>query len=96
MAKLVGPRNDDGTLVSHTWPDGYPVVYLTADSGVLCADCANMAEREGLSGNPHDPQWNIVAYEIHFEGAPYYCDHCCAKIESAYGDQDEDEFEGTL
>ena len=96
MAKLEGVRNDDGALVSYVWPGGYPVVYLTADGGVLCPNCANMAEREGLTGDPHDSQWHIVAHKIHFEGAPHYCDHCAAEIESAYGGQDEDESEGVL
>ncbi|HEX7120613.1 MAG TPA: hypothetical protein VF212_17605 [Longimicrobiales bacterium] len=90
MAKLEAFRNDDGTLISYAWPGGYPVVYLTKDGGVLCPDCANMAEREGLSGDPHDPQWHIVAYAIHFEGSRHYCDHCGAEIESAYGDPDGD------
>lgn len=82
------PRLSDGSLAALVWPGGYPVVYLTADGGVLCPYCASMAEREGLTDDPHDSQWYIVAYEIHFEGSPRLCDHCGAEIESAYGDPD--------
>lgn len=77
------PRLDDGSFPAYAWPGGYPVMYLTKDDSIICPDCANMAEREGLTD---DPEWYIVDYDIHYEGPPHYCDNCGAEIESAYGD----------
>lgn len=82
------PRDDDGRLTAYAWPGGYPVYYVTADSGALCPDCARMAEAEGLAGDPEDPQWYIVAADINWEDADLYCDHCSERIESAYADDD--------
>lgn len=87
------PRwRDDGTLMASTDLGGYPLFYLTADNGVLCPKDANMAEREGLSGDPHDAQWNIVAAQINYEDAWLFCDHCSERIPSAYA-EDEHETE---
>ena len=30
-----------GELITYAWPGGYPVIYITEDSGVLCPNCAN-------------------------------------------------------
>ena len=80
-------RNDDGTLPAYVWPGGYPVYYVTADGGTLCPDDANTAEREGLANDPDDLQWYIIAQEINYEDDGLRCDHCYARIPSAYGDE---------
>ncbi len=89
------PLKDDGDLPSSAFPGGYPIIYICADDGKLCPDCAN-----GKNGSeakltldrecPDDDQWRIVAYYIHYEGPPEVCDHCNAEIESAYGDPEEE------
>lgn len=86
MANLDGLRAESGLLTTYTWPGGYPMYYITADGGVLCPDCARMAEREGLSGDPDDGQWNIVAGEVNWEDAGLVCDHCGERIQNAYGE----------
>ncbi len=85
------PRDDAGKLVSYAWPGGYPVFYVVADSGVLCPDCARMAEHENLSGWQEDPQWNIIAADINYEATDLYCDHCGKRIPSAYAEDDATE-----
>lgn len=93
-------RNENGTLPAYAWPGGYPIYYLCADGGILCPACANgengsLAADETLDPDcPDDDQWRIVAQDIHWEGQPLVCDHCGKKIESAYGDP-EQENEGT-
>lgn len=84
-----------GKLMSYAWPGGYPIYYLTEDSGVLCPNCANgdngseaHTESEDCDHCPDDRQWLIVAADIHWEGPPMDCDHCGGEIESAYGDPD--------
>lgn len=84
------PRDDDGQLTAYAWPGGYPVYYVTKDCGVLCPDCARMADREGLTGDPDDSQWFIVGTDINWEDPDLTCDHCSKRIESAYA---EDEVE---
>jgi hypothetical protein len=65
---------------SWAWPGGYPLYYVVADGGVLCAKCANDNLRLTLSD---DPQWRIVGMDINYEDGPY-CDHCNECAESAY------------
>ena len=80
------PRNDDGRLTAYAWPGGYPVFYITKDGGALCPDCAREAEAEGLTSDPDDAQWCIVAGDVNWEDDALYCDHCNKIIESAYGE----------
>ena len=79
------PRLESGKLASFVWPGGYPLYYVTQDGGVLCPGCAKTAELEGLTNNPDDPQWYIVAAQANWEDEELTCDHCNEKIESAYG-----------
>lgn len=84
------PRDEDGRLMAYAWPGGYPVYYIVKDGGVLCPDCARMAEREGLADDPDDAQWCIIGADINWEASGLTCDHCGKRIESAYA---EDEVE---
>lgn len=90
------PRDDDGRLITYAWPGGYPVYYVTADGGVLCPDCARMAEDEKLSPNPDDTQWHIIAADVNYEDCSLDCDHCYQMIECAYPPDDaptEDDYQ---
>jgi len=82
--RLDGLRDSSGQLLAYAWPGGYPVLYLAADGGVLCPECANSKDcREAEEG---DTQWRIISGDIHWEGPPAICDNCNKAIESAYGD----------
>lgn len=87
------PRDDDSKLITYAWPGGYPAYYVTEDGGVLCPECARMAEREDLSlvdeNGGIDAQWHIVAADINWEDADLYCDHCYTRIESAYAEPED-------
>lgn len=71
---------------SLTWPGFSPLIYVTKDNGVLCADCVNkwLEEPDQYDAEQMAP-W---VYDIYYEGPPVQCDHCYAEIESAYGDPD--------
>lgn len=85
------PRDEDGTYTKFAWPGGYPVFYIVADCGVLCADCANGPEcRQAQADYPDDNQWRIIAGEINYEDPFLTCDNCGDRIESAYA-EDENE-----
>lgn len=69
-------RDEHGKLPSHTWPGGYPLMYICRDGGVACPACANREVDVGQE---------VVAYDVHWEGPAICCDDCGAAIESAYG-----------
>lgn len=78
-------------LPSHTEFGGYPIVYLFADGGALCADCLNAnvelvdrANRGERCWNSHGG-WAVCGADVHYEGESIACDHCHKLIESAYG-----------
>jgi hypothetical protein len=77
-------RQNDGTLPAYAWPGGYPIVYMAADSGILCPKCANEYQPE----RDNAEQLEAVAYFVHYEGAAEQCENCNALIDSAYGDPD--------
>ena len=75
---------NDGKFPAFAWPGGYPLYYITKDSGVLCPSCAN--DNINLTTDIDDPQWYIVAVDANYEDDFLYCDHCGKQIESAYSD----------
>jgi hypothetical protein len=91
MPQINALRDELGHLPAYAWPGGYPIYYLAADNGTMCPKCANSTDcnRPDLDPEcPDDDQWRIVAYGIHWEGAPIICANCNSEIESAYGDPD--------
>jgi hypothetical protein len=87
------PRDSDGKLSSWAWPGGYPIYYITKDSGVLCPKCANDNSNRTIDGDdddcPDDAQWLIVAAEVNWEDGDMTCDNCAKRIESAYTEKEE-------
>jgi hypothetical protein len=78
-------RMSDGKLPAYAWPGGYPLYYLAKDNGVLCPKCAN----EFTPDRDNDEQLEPVAYDVNWEDDSLYCEHCNARIESAYGEESE-------
>jgi hypothetical protein len=90
-ATLARPNTPSSSYPPYAWPGGYSILYLTADNGTLCCDCANSDEpRQAEKDCPDDNQWRVVASFIHWEGPAAYCDHCNAELPSEYGDPDAD------
>ena len=81
-------RDDTGKLPAYAWPGGYPILYLFEDMGVCCPACANGDNGSDATTDGNDSQWNLVAYDVHWEGPAEHCSHCSAEIGSAYGDPD--------
>jgi hypothetical protein len=79
------------SVISYAWPGGYPVFYVAADGGCLCPSCveSNLPEI-GQAREYRDDQWDIVGQVVNYEDPALFCDHCGARIESAYA---EDEVE---
>lgn len=84
-------RYEDGKLPSYTDLGGYPVGYLCADGGTLCAACANGENGSEASEDREAPRdWRLVGSFIHWEGPAKICGHCSAEIESAYGEPESE------
>lgn len=79
-------KNEDGTYPSVAWPGLYPLVYVCADGGNLCAPCANRQNGSEAGEDADCQQWRLVGVDIHWDGAPIICAHCEDAIASAYGE----------
>lgn len=77
----------------YAWPGGYPLYYVTKDNGCLCSTCANENMSLTHPENPEDgdSQWQIELVNINYEDTTLYCDNCYEFIESAYGEESENE-----
>jgi hypothetical protein len=78
-------RFADGSIRKYTDLGGYPVFYLTEDSGVLCAACVQ-TERPDVADADQASDWKVVAADVNWEDPDLYCDHCSDRIESAYAE----------
>lgn len=75
----------------YTWPGGYPLFIVMADSGTLCMDCARDEYRQIARANRyrlHDG-WHPADVGINWENPELRCDNCGDLIESAYGESDK-------
>lgn len=78
---------ENGEIQAFAWPGGYPIYYMTRDSGVLCPTCVNKELhiiKDAISESESDPQWEIIGASINYEDKDLYCDHCGREIEVAY------------
>lgn len=58
---------------------GYPIFYVCADGGILCAgeDCANSKESRNAEPDCRDDrQWVLVGADVNWEDDTLCCDHC--------------------
>lgn len=74
----------------YTWPGGYQVNAITGDGAMMCHKCAT-TEKEVYEGkNPpqdgNDLCWQVIGFEVHWEGPPEQCAHCYCELPSEYGD----------
>jgi hypothetical protein len=76
------------------WPGGYPMCAITQDGGCLCHTCLKdnyRIIREAQRGCFDAPDWNVVCVDVNWESTTLQCDHCNEVIESAYGEENNDE-----
>ncbi len=82
-------RDEDGKYTAYAWPGGYPVYHITDDCESLCATCANDPGNPVHVNEPSDG-WRIIESAVNWEDESMFCCHCNERIESAYGDEEED------
>lgn len=71
---------NNGVLPAYAWPGGYPIVYYCEDAAEVCPTCAQLVVTTA-------EQWSfeIIDYDVYWEGETIHCSHCNKPIESAYG-----------
>ena len=79
---LADYRDSDGKLESFAFPGGYPLYYMDSSCNPLCPECANLDYIEDYVTSDRP-----VAVDVNYENPDLYCDHCGARIESAYGEE---------
>ena len=62
---------------------GYPLWYVVDEYKCQCNECATLSKSDGIS----------IQKEVNWDDTNLWCDECCEKIESAYGEDVEDEEE---
>lgn len=80
-ANLDNARDTEGDFMPYAWPGGYPVLYLCADGGGLCAACANGGNQSEASEDEDAPSdWRLIGFDVLEEppedGSDVRCDHC--------------------
>lgn len=66
------------------------VYFVTADGGTLAINTVLNEFSKVDFNDEYDPQWYIVGYDVNYEDDDLYDDHTNEKIESAYGDIEDD------
>lgn len=83
----------------YTGVGGYPLYYITCDGAALSYDTVKdeydlireaVADYEADNSVPCDG-WRVVALDVNWEDTELTDDHTGDLIESAYGDDDDDE-----
>lgn len=74
-----------GCFRSHAWPSGPAIIYVVAETVILCGDCMQMHYRQtGDAGYGDVADTHDLEYDIE-------CEACGATLAPAYRDDDEDE-----
>jgi hypothetical protein len=79
-----------GRCNAYAWPGGYPLFAITTDGAALCPACVTK-ERAQIFRSTHERSrdgWSIAGFDVNYEDAALYCDHCSKRIESAYAEDD--------
>lgn len=73
------------------WPGGYPVYIVLSDGCMLCSKCFKSEYSQLVWDivNECNTGWRPAGRNVLYEG-PEYCGHCSDKLESAYGDVDNE------
>ena len=69
----------------------YPMYYVTADCGILCAACVEenivQCSDQETKDTWEGKQWFVIAHAANYENSTLDCDHCNMRIESAYAEE---------
>lgn len=75
--------HQNGALIAHAWPGGYPVMYLNEQGNTVCPDCANKLLHDAFES--YKPMTGFLI----MEGPNVNCEECKGAFKTAYGDPAE-------
>jgi len=75
----------------YAWPGGYPLFALFNTGDYCCKNCAKSKYKTIMSElrADDDTGWEIIGVDVNWEDENLYCGVCNEKIESAYGEVDD-------
>lgn len=82
----------------YAWPGRYPLFLVTLDGAAICFDCMAKERARFISQARaarwapqrfHDGGFTPAGIETNWEKPELYCDHCSARIESAYAEPEK-------
>lgn len=93
VRRSIGLEVNRDKLPAYTSVGGYPLLYICADGGALCPECANaeITQIDEARKERYSSGWKVVGADVYYEGSVCYCDNCNRGIESAYGNPWEGE-----
>lgn len=77
----------------YAWPGGYPLYFITSDGAALSFESVQKEFRlivDSIQTGTNDG-WRVVGCDINYEDSELYCDHSGERIESAYGNDENEE-----
>ena len=77
----------------YTFPGAYARRVVLDDGETLCNECLRGEYRElyRATRDQDGNGWEVIGEFVHWEGAPLFCAHCGAEVESEYGDPEREE-----
>ena len=76
---------------AYAWPGGYPVYFVMSDGEALSYAAAKANARiiaRAIRGDDNTGDWRVIAADINWEDPALFCCHTCARIESAYAEDE--------
>jgi hypothetical protein len=77
-----------------TFPGCYPLYFIASDGEAISFESAREQFRQiaqTIQDGDRHSGWRIVAVDINYEDADLYCAHSGQRIESAYGEPEDNE-----
>jgi hypothetical protein len=76
----------------YSWPGCYPLYIVMADGDALSCDAARMEWRQIVYSTLHGLRdgWRAFGATINWEDDTLYCAHTGKRIESAYGEHEQE------
>ena len=80
----------------YAWPGVYPRYFIVQDGEPLSFEALDKENadrvRDAINNPGSDKEWQVVAVEINWEDPDMYCAHTGNRIESAYAEDEHDDF----
>lgn len=98
MKALMKQLRDVANGHDFDWPGGYSLVAIMQDGGIMCCDCVreNLYEiakdtRAAAKGEGFHGGWELVGFDILWEGPEESCDNCNKVLPTEYGNPESEE-----